>query len=216
MLQQWALYLPDYLKGVGMTLELTGAALLVALVFGFILALARLSKIRVLDWAATGYVEIIRAIPVLILLFICYYSLAQAGLKLSGPVAAIVGLGGFYAALYGEIFRGAILGVDRGQREAAEALGMPRSVAMRKVILPQAFFAILPPATNQLSNLIKDTSLVFTIAVADIMFQANSALSQNFLPLDMLLLAGVIYFLFYLILSKFLARWELNVQRRRS
>lgn len=212
----WVQYLPDYMKGVRVTLELTGASLVVAVVFGFLLALARLSKLRVLDFVATAYVEIVRAVPVLIILFICYYSLAQAGLKLSGPVAAVVGLGGFYATLYGEIFRGAIMGVDRGQKEAAAALGMPGSLTMRKIILPQAFFIILPPATNQLSNLIKDTSLVFTIAVADLMFQANAASANNFLPLDMLLLAGVIYFLFYLILSKLLARWELNVQRRRS
>ena len=87
---------------------------------------------------------------------------------------------------------------------------------MRRVVLPQAFFTILPPATNQLSNLIKDTSLVFTISVADLMYQANSALSVNFLPMDMLLEAGVIYFIFYLIIAKVLGRWEVSVQRRRN
>ncbi len=216
MVRLWAQYLPQMLKGVGITLELTGASLGVAIIFGFILAIARLSKIRLMEIIARWYIEIVRAIPVLVILFIAYYSLGQIGIKLSGMTAAIVSLGAFYATQFGEIFRGAILGVDRGQKEAAAALGMPGGLMMRKVILPQAFFSILPPATNQLSNLIKDTSLVFTIGVADLMFQAYAAASTTFLPLDMLTLAGIIYFVFYIIISKFLARWELNVQQRRS
>ncbi|MCF8565245.1 amino acid ABC transporter permease [Alicyclobacillus tolerans] len=215
MVQLWIQYLPQMWKGVWMTLELTVAALILALVLGFVLAFARLSRFRVLNLVATWYTEIVRAVPVLVILFIVYYSLGNI-LKLSGILSAVISLGAFYATQYGEIFRGAILGVDRGQTEAAFALGMTNRTIMRKVILPQAFFSILPPSTNQLSNLIKDTSLVFTIGVADLMFQAYQAASATFLPLDMLLLAGVIYFVFYLILSKFLARWELNVQRSRS
>lgn len=215
MLQQWALYFPDMMKGVVMTLKLTGLSLVVALVFGFILALMRLSRFKVLNLIGTWYIEIVRAVPVLVIIFLAYYSLGNI-LTLSGFTAAVVSLGAFYATQYGEIFRGAILGVDKGQTEAASALGMSGRTIMRKVILPQAFFTILPPSTNQLSNLIKDTSLVFTIGTADLMFQAYSAASNNFLPLDMLLEAGVIYFIFYLILSKLLARWELNVQRSRS
>lgn len=201
------------MQGVGLTLELTALSLLVAVVLGFLLALARLSRWNALQMVALVYTEVIRAIPVLILLFVVYYAFP---VQLSGVTSAIVSLGGFYAALYGEIFRGAIMGVDRGQTEAAMALGMDRTAVMRKVILPQAFFTILPPATNQLSNLIKDTSLVFTIGVTDLMFQAQSASSLTFQPMDMLILAGIIYFIFYLILSKFLTRWEINVQRRRS
>ncbi len=216
MFSAWVQYLPQLLRGVGVTLELTGLSLVVAVVFGFILALSRLSHIRGLNLLATWYVEIIRAIPVLILLFTAYYSLGQLGIVLSAMQAAVVTLGGFYATQYGEIFRGAILSIDRGQTEAAAALGLPSVAIMRRVILPQAFFAILPPATNQLSNLIKDTSLVFTISLADLMYQTYSALSLNFLPMDMLLLAGIIYFIFYLVIAKLLGRWELNVQQSRS
>ncbi len=208
--------MPVFLKGVGITLELTAAALGIALILGFLLALARLSTIRPMVAIATTYIEVVRSIPVLVLLFLSYYSLGQVGLKLSGPVAATVSLGAFYATLYAEIFRGGILGVDRGQTEAARALGMGRRMTMVRVILPQAFFSILPNATNQLSNLIKDTSLVFTLGVADLMFQAQAASATTFQPMDMLLLAGMIYFAFYLILSKVLARWEINVQRSRS
>ncbi len=215
MFQVWMKYLPSLLKGVGTTLELTALSLIVAVVFGFLLALARLSRFRVLNFIARWYIEIVRAVPVLVILFVVYYSLGNV-ITLSGRVSAIVSLGAFYATQYGEIFRGTILGVDKGQTEAAFALGMPQPTILRKIVLPQAFFSILPPSTNQLSNLIKDTSLVFTIGVADLMFKAYEAASESFLPLDMLLLAGVIYFVFYIILSKFLARWELNVQRSRS
>ena len=215
MLQQWVQYFPDMMKGVLITLKLTGSSLVVALVFGFILALMRLSTSKTLNLIGTWYIEIVRAVPVLVIIFLAYYNLGNI-LTLSGFTAAVVSLGAFYATQYGEIFRGAILGVDKGQTEAASALGMPSRTIMRKVILPQAFFTILPPSTNQLSNLIKDTSLVFTIGISDLMFQAYSAASNNFLPLDMLLEAGVIYFVFYLVLSKLLARWELNVQRSRS
>lgn len=216
MLQLWIQYLPEFLKGVSVTLELTGAALLIALVVGFLLALARLSGIRPLASVAAAYVEVIRSIPVLVILFLSYYSLGQVGIKMSGALAAVVSLGAFYATLYAEIFRGGILGVDHGQIEAARALGLGRQHTMTRIILPQAFFSILPNATNQLSNLIKDTSLVFTIGVADLMFQAQSASATTFEPMDMLLLAGIIYFIFYLILSKVLGRWEINVQRSRG
>lgn len=216
VLSVWQQSLPEFLKGTLVTLEITAVSLLIALVFGFILAVARLSHVKPLETVTTWFVEVIRAVPVLILLFLAYYSLAQVGLKLSGFVAAVLTLGVFYATLYGEIFRGAILAVDRGQREAAQALGLGSGATMRKVILPQAFFSILPPATNQLSNLIKDTSLVFTIGIGDLMFQAYNAGGTNFRYFDMFMLAGIMYFIFYLILSKLLARWEFNVQRSRG
>lgn len=212
----WVQAFPQFLRGVGTTLVLTGVSLGIALVVGFVLALARLSGVGVLRGLATGVVEVVRSVPVLILLFTAYYSLPQIGVTVSGFVAAVGTLGLFYATLYGEIFRGAILAVDAGQREAAQALGLSPATTLRTVILPQAFLRILPPATNQLSNLIKDTSLVFTIGVADLMFQAYNAGASNFRYFDMFILAGILYFVFYLILSKLLARWELNVQRQRA
>ncbi len=212
----WIHALPNFLLGLKVTLEITGLALVLALVLGFVLALGRLSGVRVFEFVAMVFVEVIRAIPVLVLLFVAYYSMGQWGVKLSGFAAGTLTLGVFYATQYGEIFRGGILAVDRGQREAAQALGLSSTAIMGKIILPQAFFNILPPATNQLSNLIKDTSLVYTISVTDLMFQAYLAGSNSFQYMDDFLLAGVLYFAFYIILSKLLARWELNVQRRRA
>ncbi|MDA8344762.1 MAG: amino acid ABC transporter permease [Thermaerobacter sp.] len=215
-LHLWAQNLPAFWQGVEMTLELTALALLLAVAFGFVLALMRLSRLRLLSLVATIYIEVVRAIPVLVLLFVAYYSLGQIGIQMSGFTAAVITLGVYYATLYGEIFRGGIEGVQYGQREAAEALGMGSQAIMRRIVLPQAFLAILPPATNELADLIKDTSLVVTIGVADLMFQAYQASAANFHPMDMFLLAGIMYFVFYLVLSQFLTRWETNVQRRRG
>ncbi len=212
----WGQYFPSYLQGLGVTIELTVLSLALALVIGFVLALMRLSKVRGLVIVATVYTDVLRAIPVLVMLFIAYYSLGAIGIKLSGVEAAVLTLGAFYGALYGEVFRGGISGVDPGQREAAAALGLPPSSVMRKVVLPQAFLAILPPATNRFADIIKDTSLVVTISVADLMLQSYQAISATYRPMDMLGLAAIMYFVVYLLVSRVLARWELNVQRRRS
>lgn len=199
-----------------MTLQITAGAFVIAMVFGMLLALARLSPLRMLKASALIYVDVIRAIPVLVLLFLIYYVLGQYGFKLNGMMSGIVTLGIFYAAVYSEIFRGGIQGVDRGQNEAALAIGMNGATRMRKVILPQAFLAILPPATNQLANLIKDTSLVMTIGVSDLMMQAYKMGSNNFKYMDMFMLAGVFYFALYLLLSRGIVRWEERVRQQRN
>lgn len=197
-------------------MEITLGAFIIAMLLGSLLALARISPIRMLRGSALAYVDIIRAVPVLVLLFIVYYVLGQYGFRLNGLVSGIVTLGIFYAAIYSEIFRGGIQGVDKGQSEAAFAVGMNSATTMRKVIWPQAFLAILPPATNQLANLIKDTSLVMTIGVSDLMLQAYKIGSNNFKWMEMFGLAGVFYFALYLILSRGLVKWEERVRQRRN
>lgn len=216
VLSLWGQYIGSFLQALAITIELTVLALVVAVLGGGLLAAARTSRVRALRLAAIVYIDLLRAIPVLVLLFVAYYGLGQIGLKLSGIAAATVALGCFYAALFAEIFRGGLQSVDRGQGEAAEALGMGTWFRLRRVILPQAFIAILLPSTNQLSNIIKDTSLVVTIGVADLMSHAYEASSATFQPMDMFVLAGLVYFCLYLLLSRALGRWETIVQRRRS
>lgn len=210
----WVTYLPDFVQGLEVTMGITAGALGIALGLGLLLAWARLAAWRPVQRLAVTYVTVIRAVPVLVLLFIVYYVLGQYGLKLNGFMSGVVTLGLFYGAIYSEIFRGGIQGVDRGQREAALALGMAAPVRFRRVIWPQAFLAILPPGTNQLANLIKDTSLVMTIGVSDLMLQAYKLGSNNFEYLNMFLLAGVFYFGLYLLLSRGIVRWEERVRQR--
>jgi polar amino acid transport system permease protein len=197
-------------------MEITGLGLAVAVVLGAILAGFKLSKFKALRVIATVYVDIIRSIPVLVLLFLAYYGLGQLGLTLSGIASATAALGAFYAALLCEIFRGGVQGVERGQREAADALGLGRVSGFVRVILPQAVLRILPPSTNQLSNIIKDSSLVVTIGVADLMARSYEASATTFKPMDMFVLAGLIYMALYLVIARAIGRWELNVQRRRG
>lgn len=214
MLSLWGQYFVPFLRGLVVTIEITAAGLGIALVLGALLAALRISRNRVLRFLATLYVEAFRATPVLVLLFIAYYGFGQVGLRLSGYWAATLTLGLFYASLFTEIFRGGVRSVDQGQREAAEALGMGRWLRLRKIILPQAFVAILLPSTNEAADIIKDSSLVVTIGVADLMARAYQASAATFEPLDMFLLAGIMYFCLYLIISRVLGRWELSVQRR--
>ena len=208
----WVHYVPSFLGGLAVTLGVTGGSLALALIWGLLLALARLSPWRALQGAAATYVTVMRAVPVLVLLFLIYY---VGFFRLNGFWSGVLTLGLFYAAIYSEIFRGGIQGVERGQVEAAMALGLPSATRLRRVIGPQALRAILPPGTNQLANLIKDTSLVMTIGVGDLMMQAYKAGSTNFEYLDMFLLAGVLYFALYLGVSRGIVRWENRVRQQR-
>lgn len=215
ILSVWGRYIGALLHGLVVTIEITGLSLAVALVLGGVLAYFRVSRLRTLRLAGAVYVDVMRAVPVLVLLFMVYFGLGQVGFTLPGLWSATVALGAFYASLFCEIFRGGIASVEFGQREAAEALGMSRWTRLRRITLPQAFLAVLLPSTNQVSNIIKDSSLVLTIGVADLMGQAQNAAAVTFKPMDMYLLAGAIYFGFYLLISRALGRWELSVQRRR-
>ena len=208
----WVHYVPSFLRGLAVTLGVTGGSFALAMIGGLLLALGRLSPWRALQGAATTYVTVMRAVPVLVLLFLIYY---VGFFRLNGFWSGVLTLGLFYAAIYSEIFRGGIQGVERGQVEAAVALGLPSATRLRRVIGPQALMAVLPPGTNQLANLIKDTSLVMTIGVGDLMMQAYKAGSTNFKYLDMFLLAGVFYFALYLVVSRGIVRWENRVRQQR-
>lgn len=216
LLHIWWRYLPSFMAGLKITLEITIATFVVGVIVGAALTACRLSRWRALRVVATIYIDTVRSIPTLVILFLVYYSLGQLGLNFSGIMAAIWGLGFYYASLLAEIFRAGIQSVGQGQREAALALGINRRTLVSKVLMPQALLYVLAPTTNQVSNIIKDTSLVVTIGVSDLMSQAYTAGSQTFLPMDMLVLAGILYLIVYFILTRVLVRWEANVQRRRS
>ncbi|MGH9071797.1 MAG: amino acid ABC transporter permease [Acidimicrobiales bacterium] len=216
LLSLWGQYIVPFLHGLAVTVELTVLGLVVAIVLGALVAACRLSRLRLLRWLGAVYVDILRSVPVLVLLFIAYYGLGQVGLKLSGVEAGTAALGVFYAALFAEIFRGGFQSVQQGQHEAAQALGLGAWLRLWKVVAPQAFLAVVLPSTNEFSNIIKDTSLVVTIGVADLMSKAYEASANTFQPMDMFVLAGLIYLCLYLVVARGLGRWEANVQRRRS
>ncbi|WP_154756462.1 amino acid ABC transporter permease [Amycolatopsis pithecellobii] len=215
MFSLWGQYAADFADGLKVTVELTGYGLVLAIALGVVLAAARLSRVRAIRAVATVYVETARATPALVVLFLVYYGLGELGVLWSAFWSAVAGLGCFYAALFCEIFRGGLEGVERGQHEAADALGLGRGQRLLRVILPQAFLPILLPATNTVADLIKDTSLVVVLGVAELTSHANNASSITYRPMDMFLLAGLMYFGVYLLISRTLTYWEAHVQRHR-
>jgi polar amino acid transport system substrate-binding protein len=155
-----------FIEGAGVTLAISLVAMLLAAPLGMALALLR-TESRRFGWLAAVYIELVRGTPVLLQLYLLYYGLAGI-ISLSPWTAAIVGLGLNYAAYEAEIYRGAIAAVPSGQWEAALAIGMTRRMALREIILPQAFRLALPGVTNDFISLLKDSSLVSVLTVVEL------------------------------------------------
>lgn len=187
--------LPDLMGGVIDTLRLAGLAFALALVLGLLIALAKLSPRTFLRQSATVYIEVVRGTPALVQLFLVYYGLVAVGVKFNAFEAAVIGLGFNVAAYVAEIFRAGILAVDVGQREACYAIGMTQPQAMRNVVLPQAIRAVLPPLATTGISLLKDTSIAALISVSDLLLRARNLTSEYFMPLEIFITVGVIYFM---------------------
>jgi polar amino acid transport system permease protein len=188
-------YAPDLLIGTYYTVLLTFAGMALALVLGLILALMRLDRKKiVLAWPAQLVVDLIRSTPLLLQLFYIYYVFPLFGLKLDPIPAGILGLGINYAAYISEVYRAGIEAVDRGQWEAAEALGMSYRLSMSRIVLPQAFRIILPPLGNYFVSLFKDTALVSTISITELVFTARLLSSETFQYFGIFTTVFVIYF----------------------
>lgn len=169
------------LSGVAVTLEVSIGALIVAVLWGGLLASLRfLYPSRGLEVAITTYVEFFRNIPTLTHLFIIYFGLAYAGITLPSLVAAILGLGLIGGAVMSEVFRAGFQSVPKGQMEAALSSGLPPRLAFRLVIFPQGLRIALPPMGNYAVGLIKDTSLVAAISAPEIMFNARQIVNVSF------------------------------------
>jgi polar amino acid transport system substrate-binding protein len=165
-----ALYMPLLLEGAAWTIALTLASMMLAIALGLPIAFARLYGPAPLRWLATCYVEFFRGIPVLLLLYFVYFGIPGVfpQLKLDPFTASILGFGLTYAAYEAEIYRAGISAIPDGQWEAAASLGMSSSLTFRRIIFPQSFRIILPPMTNDLIALFKDTSVVSVISVVEL------------------------------------------------
>jgi polar amino acid transport system permease protein len=193
LLSQWQAFFPDFREGLKVTVELTATSLLVGLPLGVLLALASMSPLRIVRWAAIAVVEIGRGIPGLIVLYLVYYGLPQVHLTLSSYVSATVGLGFSTGAYTAEIFRAGINAVPRGQREASQALGLSRTQELRLVVLPQAIKIVLPPIIGFAILLYQATSLAFAIAVPELLSRAYNDATITYQFTAALTLAGVMY-----------------------
>jgi polar amino acid transport system permease protein len=184
----------ELLAAAWATLQLAFGALVIGLIVGLLVALARLSNSRPWRRAALFYIEVFRGTPALVQLFIVYFSLTEIGVQFSSFQAAMIGLGLNAAAYLSEIYRSGLEAVPKGQVEAAKAIGMPHLKVLRWVVLPQAIRIVLAPIGNVAISLLKDTSVASLIAAPDLMLRAQDLSSVYFMPLEIYILVGAIYF----------------------
>ncbi|HRU27795.1 MAG TPA: amino acid ABC transporter permease [Treponema sp.] len=203
-------FVPD---GLLVTFGVTVSAIFFALFIGLLAGLGRISQITIVNRIATVYVEVIRGIPLLVQLFYIYYALGN-WIKLSGPAAAILAMSICYGAYMAEIFRAGIQSIPKGQMEAALALGLSRGQAMRKVILPQTIKVILPPIGNEFIALLKDSSLVSILAVADLLRRGREYASTSFRYFESYTVIALIYLVMTLFFSRLVAIMEERLRHR--
>lgn len=180
------------LEGLGMTLKVSLFALLFATLWGVVLCAMRMSRSRVLNRTAGAYIELMRSLPLLILLLVSFYVIFAAS-SLSKVQIAVVCFSLYFGAYFSEVFRTGITGVDKGQREAGAALGMSRRQVFGRVVLPQALLRVLPLYKTQMVALIKSTSIVGYVSVMDITKAGDFIRARTFDAFFPLLIVALIY-----------------------
>lgn len=194
--------LPYILKGIIVTLKIVILAGILGFILGIILSLFKISSIKVLGWFADAYTSIFRGTPLVLQLMIIYFGSPQIfGYQIEPYVAAVLSFGLNSAAYISEIIRAGILAVDKGQQEAAMALGVPYGKMMWDIILPQALKNILPALMNEFITLTKESAIVTTIGVMDIMRRSYQVGAEYYSYFEPLIIAGVIYYLMVITLT---------------
>lgn len=191
----WGL-LPVLLSYLPLTLQMAGIAMVLALIIACLLAVIRVLRLPILNGAALLFISFFRGTPLLVQLFLFYYGLPQlinALISINGVTAAVLGLTLHFSAYMAESIRAAIMGIDRSQTEAALSIGMKQSQLMRRIILPQATRVATPTLMNYFIDMIKATSLAFTLGVTEMMGATQKEASGSFLYLEAFLLVAIIY-----------------------
>jgi polar amino acid transport system permease protein len=180
--------------GTAVTVEITAAALVLGCVLGLLVGLGRLApQRRIVYGICTVYLTLVRGTPLLVQLFIWFFGLPHFGILLPAYVCGILGLGIYSGAYVSEIVRGSIQSIERGQMEAARSLGLPYKMAMRRVVLPQAFVRMIPPLGNEFIALIKNSALVSLLTIADLMHEGEKIISVTYRSLEVYLVIAAIY-----------------------
>jgi polar amino acid transport system permease protein len=188
-------YAPLFWRGVLVTLGYTAATIALGLVIGLAVGLGRLSKSWLANAPLVAFIEVFRCTPLLVQIVWFYYALpVLLGIQIPATVAAVMTLSCYTGAFYAEIFRGGIISIEQGQWDAARALGLRPWHVMRKVILPQAIRRMIPPFVNQSITQLKNTSLVSTIAVPDLLYNGILVTADTYRPLEVYTVIALIYF----------------------
>ena len=187
-------------EGTTVTLKLFSVTLLLSIPLGLCLALMRLSRFRILDVLVNGYIWLMRGTPLMLQMLFIYFALPKFGILLPDFTAAVVAFALNYAAYFAEIFRAGIQSIGKGQYEAAQVLGMSYPQTMRRVILPQMIKKILPPLSNETITLVKDTSLIYVLALNDLLRSAKNIVQRD-MDTTPFIVAAVFYLLMTLVLT---------------
>ena len=186
-------FFPILLQGVWLTIVVTIGSLALSTVLGLFWALMRVSGIGVLVGLTAGLINVIRGIPIIVLLFYLYFVMPDFGVALTALQASIIGLGIAYSAYQAENFRAGIEAIDKGQIEAAQTIGMGWWLTMRRVVLPQAVRIVLPPYGNVMIMMLKDSSQASTITVAELALQGKLIASSTFKNTSVFTMVALMY-----------------------
>ena len=191
--------LPPLLQGTGVTLQVFAITLALSVPLGLALALMRISRFKTLSGLVNGYIWLMRGTPLMLQMLFIYFALPFVpviGIRLPDFPAAIVAFVLNYAAYFAEIFRAGIQSIDRGQYEGARVLGMTYAQTMRRIVLPQVIKRILPPISNETITLVKDTSLIYVLAMNDLLRAARGIVQRDFTTTPFVVAAA-----FYLVMT---------------
>lgn len=187
--------LPALLRGLVNTLLLGLMSIAIGVPSGLLVSIVRLYAPKPFRYLAIAYIDIFRAMPMLVVLILIYYALPFLGIRLSSWASAVMAFSIVLAAYSAEVFRSGIESIPKGQFEAAQALGLPFLLTLRKVVLPQAVRVVIPPTTSNCVSMFKDTSLASTVALPELLKEANDAQALYANP-SPLIGAAVVYLLF--------------------
>ncbi len=202
--------LPPLLDGAGVTLGLFVLTLALSLPLGLALALARLSRLAALRGAVSGFIWLMRGTPLMLQLLFIYYALPFVpviGVRLPDYPSAVVAFTLNYAAYFAEILRAGIQSIDRGQYEGAKALGMSHAQTMRRIVMPQVWRISLPPLANETITLVKDTAIIYVLALNDLLRAARGIVQRDF-SITPFVVAAAFYLLTTLVLTWVFQRLE--------
>jgi len=207
-------FLPILLNGVALTIIVTIGSLVLSTILGMVWALMRVSGIGLLAGLSAALINVIRGIPIIVLLFYLYFVMPDLGVTLTALQAAILGLGIAYSAYQAENFRAGIEAIDKGQIEAAQAIGMGWWLTMRRVVLPQAIRIVLPPYGNVMIMMLKDSSQASTITVAELALQGKLIASSTFKNTSVFTMVALMYLTMSIPLILLVRHFEKRAGRR--
>lgn len=203
--------MPSLIDGTLETLKIFTFTLILSLPLGILVSLSRLSKSIVLNSISELYILVMRGTPLLLQLIFIFFGLPLVGIELNRDTAALTAFVLNYGAYYAEIFRGGILSIDKGQYEAAEVLGFSSFKTFSRIILPQMIKRVLPPISNEVINLVKDTSLIYVVGIGELLRAGKIASNR-----DASLVPLVVVGLFYLVMTIFFTQFFKFLEKKYS